>query len=48
VCIAGRQLRPGIADANYRTPVKQMIGQSLILHPTPVDEPIAIPRTKPG
>jgi hypothetical protein len=38
VRIARRAFRPRIANANDRTPIKQIIGMALILHPTAMNE----------
>jgi hypothetical protein len=38
VRIARRVFRPRMANANDRTPIKQIIGMALILHPTAMNE----------
>jgi hypothetical protein len=47
VRIARRQLGPGVANADYRPPIKQVIRQALVLHPTPMNEAIPISQAKP-
>jgi hypothetical protein len=45
--IARRQLGPGVADANDRSAIEEVIRQTLILHPTAMNEAISVFRTKP-
>ena len=40
--VAGRQLRPGIADPDHRPAIEQVVRPALILHPASVEETIAI------
>jgi hypothetical protein len=40
VRIARRAFRPRMANANDRTPIKQIIGMALILHPTAMNESV--------
>src|SRR6202041_3475207 len=42
VTVAGRELRPCVADSDDRTPIEQVVRPALILPPTPVEESIAI------
>ena len=46
--VAGRQLRPGVADADHRPPVEQVVGKALVLHPAAVQEPVAVGFAEPG
>ena len=45
-CLKG-QLRPGIADADYGSAVKQIFRETLVFHPAPVDESHFIFFTEP-
>ena len=48
VGVAGRQLRPGIADADDRAAVEHVGRQSLIAHPAAVDEAVFVELAEPG
>src|SRR5690606_33008720 len=39
--VAGGELRPGVADADYRPAVEQVGGQALVLHPGAVIDVVA-------
>ena len=45
--VARRQLRPGIADADDRPPIEEVIGKSLVLHPTAMDESALVRAPEP-
>ncbi len=42
VGVAGRQLGPGVADADHRPPVEKMRREALVLHPGAMNEAVAI------
>src|SRR5580700_10383345 len=42
VTVAGRELRPGVADSDDGPPIEQVVRPALILHPTPVEKSVAI------
>ncbi len=46
--VAGRQLRPGVADADDRTAVEHVGREALIPHPAAVDESVFVLLTEPG
>jgi hypothetical protein len=48
VGVAGRQFRPGVADADDRLALEFMVRNTLILHPAAVHETVFIGSTKPG
>ncbi len=42
MAVAGRELRPGVAYADDRPAVENMVGKPLILHPGPMNEAILV------
>ncbi len=45
--VAGRQFRPGVADADHRAAVEQVVRISLVLHPAAMDEAVAVLQPEP-
>ena len=45
--VAGRRLRPGVADADDRPAVELVVRDALVLHPRPVDERVAVVAAEP-
>ena len=48
VRIAGRKFRPGVADADDRPAIEQVIRQPLVLHPAAVDKTVPVSQAKPS
>ena len=46
--VAGRQLRPGVADADHRAAVEDVGGNALVLHPAAVHEGVLAVAAEPG
>jgi hypothetical protein len=42
MAVAGRQFRPSVADADDGSSVEHMLRQTFGLHPTAVDESVAV------
>jgi hypothetical protein len=40
--VAGREFRPGVADADYRAPVENIRGKALALHPAAMNESVSV------
>jgi hypothetical protein len=47
VTVAGRELGPGVADADDGAAIEEIVGIALILHPTAMHEAIAIGLAEP-
>ena len=45
--VAGRQFRPGVADADDGTPIKYMVGKSLVAHPAAMHKTVFVGFSKP-
>ena len=45
--VAGGEIAEGVANANDRPPVKGVIGQAVVFHPTAVDEAVFVLPAKP-
>ena len=48
VRVARRQFRPGVADADDRPPVEDVLGQALVPHPAAMDEAVLVVLAEPG
>src|SRR2546430_3874688 len=48
VGIAGRELRPGVADADHRAPVELVLRHAAVLYPAAVDETVDVVASEPG
>ncbi len=46
--IAGRELRPCVADADHRATIENMVGEALVLHPRTVNEAIPVELSIPS
>ena len=47
VMVAGGQLGPGVADPDDGPILKQVLGESLVLHPAAVNEAVFVRKTEP-
>ena len=46
--VAGRQLGPGVADADHGAAVEQIVGKSLVLHPASMQKAVLVRMAEPG
>ena len=46
--VARRQLGPGVADADHRPAVEDVVGQPLVLHPAAMQESVLVGLGEPG
>src|SRR5438094_10287378 len=47
VCVAGRELGPGVADADHRPAVELVLRHAAVLDPAPVDEAVDVLAAEP-
>src|SRR5207248_7630839 len=47
VRVAGRELRPGVADPDHRAPVELVLRHPAVLHPAAVDETVDVLSPEP-